>query len=392
MVKNKSISNAKGFQTLNGAKKIMFTGGGSAGHVTLNLALIPYFLENGWKVGYIGSYNGIENDLLAKLPEVKYFAIATGKLRRYFSWQNFLDMVKIPVGILQALYIVAREKPDIIFSKGGFVSFPVVLAGKINGCPVVMHESDVTPGLANKMSLPFVSKFFTTFEDTIKYVKDKAKVEHVGPVMSGRLKNGHREQALVCCGFNLKKPIIMAIGGSLGAKSLNRAIRDNLPALLKKFQIIHICGKGQLEEGGNCVGYKQFEYVDSELKDFMQAAEIVISRAGSNSIFELLSLQKPMVLVPLPVGSSRGEQMLNARSFQSKGYCEIIADENLADGTNLLMILDKVYQNRNKYIENMQKSNLRVTDNTGLAQKIAGLAKGNKRKTNENTGRIKRRG
>lgn len=360
------------------SKKIIFTGGGSAGHVTLNLALIPLFLEKGWEVSYIGSYHGIENDLLAKLPDVKYYPIATGKLRRYFSWQNFLDMVKIPVGVLQAVWIVFKEKPNIIFSKGGFVSFPVVFAGKINGCPVVMHESDVTPGLANKMSLPFVSRFFTTFDDTVKYVKNKSKVECVGPVLSDRFKNGSKEKAFVCCDFKVGKPVVMIIGGSLGAKSLNKAVRDNLPELLKKYQVIHICGKGQMEEGSDCTGYKQFEYVDKELKDFMKAADIVVSRAGSNSIFELLSLCKPMLLVPLPSGSSRGEQMLNAQSFQKKGYCEIIADENLIDSVKFMQILDKVYQNRQQYMEMMKKSKLRVTDNTRLAEKIASHAKGEK--------------
>lgn len=357
------------------SKKIIFTGGGSAGHVTLNLALIPVFLEQGWKVVYIGSYHGIENDLISKLPDVKYYPIATGKLRRYFSWQNFLDMLKIPVGVLQAIWIVFKEKPNIIFSKGGFVSFPVVLAGKINRCPVIMHESDVTPGLANKMSLPFVSKFFTTFADTVNYVKNKEKVEHIGPVLSDRFKNGSKEKACAYCEFDAGKPIIMVIGGSLGAKSLNQAVRNNLPKLLQKYQIIHICGKGQTEEGTDVKGYKQFEYVDAELKDFMKAADVVVSRAGSNSIFELLSLRKPMILVPLPVGSSRGEQMLNAKSFQNKGYAEVIADEQLADTKRFLNTLDKVYANRQQYEQNMRKAKLVATNNKDLVKKIMSYCK-----------------
>ena len=357
------------------SKKIIFTGGGSAGHVTLNLALIPVFLEQGWKIVYIGSYHGIEHDLISKLPDVKYYPIATGKLRRYFSWQNFLDMLKIPVGVLQAILIVFKEKPNIIFSKGGFVSFPVVLAGKINRCPVIMHESDVTPGLANKMSLPFVSKFFTTFADTVNYVKNKAKVEHIGPVLSDRFKNGSKEKACAYCEFDASKPIIMVIGGSLGAKSLNQAVRNNLPKLLQKYQIIHICGKGQTEEGADVNGYKQFEYVDTELKDFMKAADVVVSRAGSNSIFELLSLRKPMILVPLPVGSSRGEQMLNAKSFQNKGYAEVIADEQLVDTKLFLNTLDKVYANRQSYEQNMRKAKLVATNNKDLVKKIMSYCK-----------------
>ena len=355
--------------------KIVFTGGGSAGHVTLNLALIPLFLEKGWKVTYIGSYSGIEKELVKKFDKVQYKAIQTGKLRRYFSWQNFVDALKIPVGILQAIGIVIKEKPDIIFSKGGFVSFPVVLAGFVCRVPVLMHESDVTPGLANKMSLPFVSKFFTTFDDTVKYVKDKKKVEHIGPVMSDRFKNGDKKRALEMLNFSEDKPVLMFMGGSLGAKSLNDAVRKDLSALLKTYQVIHLCGKGQKDSSIELEGYKQFEYVDTELKDFMKAADVVISRAGSNAIFELLSQKKPMVLVPLPVGSSRGEQSLNAKSFKNKGYGEIIADEDLIHSQTFMDTINTVYQNRKKYIEAMEKSGFKATNNVELAEKIISMLK-----------------
>lgn len=355
--------------------KILMTGGGSAGHVTLNLALIPLFLEKGWKVVYIGSYGGIERDLIAKYAQVRYYPIATGKLRRYFSWQNFADLFKIPVGILQAIWIVFKEKPDIVFSKGGFVSFPVVLAGSLSRCPVAMHESDVTPGLANKMSLPFVSKFFTTFEETVKYVKDKQKVCCVGPILTDRFNNGNIERACQCCEFDLKKPIIMVIGGSLGAKSLNAAIRRNLSKLTEKYQIIHICGRGLLDNEISCKGYRQFEYVDQELKDFMAAAEVVISRAGSNSIFELRSLAKPMIMVPLPTGSSRGEQMLNAQSFQKQGFGEVIADEDLSNDQKFINLIDSVFANRAKYRQKMLDITFKSTDNARLCQEIIKLSK-----------------
>ncbi|MBR2300303.1 MAG: undecaprenyldiphospho-muramoylpentapeptide beta-N-acetylglucosaminyltransferase [Alphaproteobacteria bacterium] len=353
--------------------KIIFTGGGSAGHVTLNLALIPLFLEKGWKVTYVGSYNGIEKELVKKFDKVQYKAIQTGKLRRYFSLQNFIDALKIPVGIVQAVSIVLKEKPNIIFSKGGFVSFPVVLAGFVCGVPVAMHESDVTPGLANKMSLPFVSKFFTTFDDTIKYVKNKEKVEHIGPVMSNRFENGDKNRALSILKFKADKPVLMFMGGSLGAKSLNDAVRKDLSALLKNYQVIHLCGKGQKDSEIKLKGYKQFEYVDEELKDFMKAADVVISRAGSNAIFELLSQKKPMVLVPLPVGSSRGEQSLNAKSFKNNGYAEVIADEDLIYSQVFIDTINKVYQNRNKYIKAMTNSGFKATNNVELAEKIIKL-------------------
>ncbi len=350
--------------------KIIFTGGGSAGHVTLNLALIPLFLEKGWKVSYIGSKTGIEKDLVHKINGVTYHAIETGKLRRYFSWQNFLDMLKIPVGIFQAVGIVLKEKPNIIFSKGGFVSFPVVLAGYICHVKVVMHESDVTPGLANKMSLPFVHKFFTTFEDTIRYVKDKKKVDCVGPILSNRFEGGDKKRGCALCGFDENKPIVMFVGGSLGAKSLNEAVRNNLKKLLEKYQLIHICGRGQTDETLKANGYKQFDYVDAEFKDLMQASDVVVSRAGSNAIFELLSLHKPMVLVPLPSSSSRGEQSLNAKSFANKGYAQIVKDEDLSNGALFLASINKVFENRQSYEEAMKMSHFKSTNNKELAQKV----------------------
>ena len=358
--------------------KIIFTGGGSAGHVTLNLALIPYFLQNGWEVRYIGSKTGIEKDLIKKFDAVKYYPIETGKLRRYFSWQNFMDALKIPLGIIQAVGIILKEKPDIIFSKGGFVSFPVVLAGYVCGVRSVMHESDVTPGLANKMSLPFVTKFFTTFDDTIKYVKNKSKVDYIGPVLSDRFEGADKKRGLDLCGFDENKPVLMFVGGSLGAKTINDAVRKNLGALLEKYQVIHICGRGQIDEQLKTNGYCQFDYVDTAFKDLMEASDVVISRAGSNAIFELLSLKKPMVLVPLPCASSRGEQSLNAKSFASKGFAEVIADEKLGDSELLLKTIDDVFSHRKTYQKAMEDADFKSTNNTELALKVAAMIENKK--------------
>ncbi len=354
----------------NNAKKIIFTGGGSAGHVTLNLALIPWFIEKGWTISYIGSQGGMEQELVAKFPEVKYYGILTGKLRRYFSWQNFLDMIKIPLGCIQAIALVRKLNPDIIFSKGGFVSFPVVIGGYINRKKIFMHESDITPGLANKMSLPFVSTFYTTFPETEKYVKNKQKVRCVGPVLSDRLFNGSRERGAEYAKLDVSKPTIMVIGGSLGAKSLNDAVEKNFEAILNKYQLIHISGKNGYNAKLHHKGYQQYEYVDAELKDLMALADIVVSRAGSNSIFELASLHKPMILVPLPAKSSRGEQSLNAQSFVDKGYAEIIKDEDIANPDILLPMLDKVYQNREEYSRNMAQNPVKITTNNALCEDI----------------------
>lgn len=350
-------------------KKIMFTGGGSGGHVTLNLNLIPLFQKNGWQIVYVGSETGIEKELIAKIEGVKYYAIKTGKLRRYFSWQNLKDMFKIPVGVCQAAAIIHKEKPDIIFSKGGFVSFPVVVGGFLNHRKIFMHESDLTPGLANKMSLPFVSKFFTTFIDTVKYVRTPQKVCYIGPVLSDRLKNGDKNKALQMCNFNAEKPIVMFVGGSLGAQSLNKAVLQNIDALLQKFQIIHICGKGQKTDLER-QGYAQFEFVDKEFKDLLAATDIVVTRSGSNAIFEFWSLNIPMLLVPLPSNASRGEQTSNAQNFQSKGFAEILLDKNLTQDGLLIAQIDKMYQNLDTYRNNIKNSDLKFTSNEELYKEI----------------------
>ena len=351
-------------------KKILLTGGGTAGHVTLNLSLIPLFLRDGWDVSYIGSKNGMEKNLVAKFKEVKYFPIQTGKLRRYFSLQNFLDALKVPIGIVQAYFLVRKLNPDIIFSKGGFVSFPVVLAGWLNNKKVFMHESDYSPGLANKMSLPFVSTFFTTFEETANYIKQKSRVEYVGPVISDRLKNGSRNKGLQFAALNGNKPIIFVTGGSLGAININNAVRSNLDWLLEKYHIIHSCGKGKIDNTIDRAGYKQFEYIDAELADVFAASDIVISRAGANAIFELLSLKKPMILVPLPTAASRGEQSLNAESFRLRGFCEVIKDENLSDIDNFRNTIDLVHENRQKYAKNMENSTVKITNDATLFEKL----------------------
>ena len=350
--------------------KIIFTGGGSAGHVTLNLALIPWFIENKWEIDYIGSKGGMEQELVAKFPTVKYHGIMTGKLRRYFSLQNFIDAIKIPLGCLQATYLIHKLNPDIIFSKGGFVSFPVVIGGFINRKKIFMHESDLTPGLANKLSLPFVNTFFTTFPETIKSVKQKNKVECVGPVLSNRLFNGKKEEGAKFSKLDLNKPTIMVIGGSLGAKSLNDAVKNNFEEILKKYQLIHIAGKNGFNSELNANGYVQYEYIDKELKDLIALSDVVISRAGSNSIFELASLNKPMILVPLPNTASRGEQSLNAKNFANKGYAEIIKDEDISNPDILFPTLEKVFKNKDIYTQKMKNNPVKITSSQILCEKI----------------------
>lgn len=339
---------------------IVMTGGGSAGHVTVNLALIPHFVDQRWDIHYIGSYQGIEKQLISHIDHVRYHAISTGKLRRYLDWNHIKDPFKVIKGCYQAYRLIRKIKPSIIFSKGGFVSVPVVIAGWLNRIPVIMHESDLTPGLANRITFPLATKLCVTFPETVQQLASP-KVEYVGAIVREEIAHGIREQGYRFTHLKRGKPIILVMGGSLGAKSINRAIRNHLHTLLEKFQIIHLCGKGHLDASLNMEGYRQYEYVNEELPDLMAITDIVISRAGSNSIYEFVSLRKPMLLVPLPKGASRGDQILNAESFARSGYCEVMANEHLDE--DFVRTIHKLYDNRYTYIQAMKQYNAQGTLN-----------------------------
>lgn len=309
-------------------KRILFTGGGTAGHVIVNLALIPVFQKEGWEVDYIGSKDGIERKLIAQLPNVTYYPISTGKLRRYMSIENMKDPFKVLKGVLQAWRIMGKRKPSIVFSKGGFVSVPVVLAAKLRGVPTVIHESDFTPGLANKIAIPFAKQVLATFPETMSYLpKDKSK--YVGAVIREELFEGDPDHGYQLTSFTKEKPVLLVMGGSAGSKKMNTIVRDSLDALLKEFQIVHICGTGNKVDSINKKGYVQFEYVNDELKDVFAITDYVLSRAGANAIFEFLALRIPMLLVPLPMSASRGDQIVNAKSFVDKGYAYSVEEEKL---------------------------------------------------------------
>lgn len=309
-------------------KRILFTGGGTAGHVIVNLALIPVYQQAGWKIDYIGSYEGIERDLIAPLDGVTYHPISTGKLRRYMSIENFKDPFKVLRGMMQAYGIIGKRKPSVIFSKGGFVSVPVVVAAKLRGVPVVIHESDYTPGLANKLSIPFARKVLATFEETLKFLPEQ-KREYVGAVIREELFTGNREKGLKFTGLKGEKPVLLIMGGSGGSEIINKAVRTNLQELLQQFEIIHICGQGKIDSTVDVPGYAQFEYVHGELRDIFAATDFVLSRAGSNAIYEFLALRIPMLLIPLSLEASRGDQIVNARSFKEKGFARVLQEEEL---------------------------------------------------------------
>ena len=337
-------------------KKILLTGGGSAGHITVNLALIPLFIEQGWDIFYIGSFDGIEKELISNMADIPYYAIPTGKLRRYFDWKNFTDCFRVCKGIIEAYKIIQAEKPQIVFSKGGFVSVPVVVGSWLNNLPIIIHESDLTPGLANQITVHFARKICTTFPQTLSNLP-KYKGEFIGAIIRSELKEGDSEIGRWLCGFNREKPVIFVAGGSLGSVAINETIRSIIPQLLEKFQVSHICGKGNINQALEQTGYKQFEYVADELSHLMSLADIVISRAGSNFIFEFLALRKPMILIPLSKKSSRGDQIENAKVFQDRGFAEVILEENL-NANRLLELVDTMFANREQYVSKMKNENL----------------------------------
>nr|WP_289037559.1 undecaprenyldiphospho-muramoylpentapeptide beta-N-acetylglucosaminyltransferase [uncultured Allobacillus sp.] len=338
---------------------ILFTGGGTAGHVVVNLALIPDFVEEGYDVHYVGSYEGIERELIEGLSGVTYHAISTGKLRRYLSKDNIKDPFKVIKGVYQSSRLIKKIKPSIIFSKGGFVSVPVVIASKFQKVPAIIHESDITPGLANKVASKFARYILTNFPETVKYLPEE-KAKYVGAIIREELFQGNREHAYKFTGFRQNKPVLLVMGGSVGSLKMNQAIREKIKTLTEKFQIIHLCGKGNIDSSIQQEGYVQYEYVTDELKDLLAISDIVISRAGANSIFEFLALRKPMLLIPLSLQASRGDQLLNAESFEKQGFASVLQEENL-DGDQLVDRVDELYNERFRYIDHMAKFEPRKT-------------------------------
>ncbi len=338
-----------------GKHKIIMTGGGSAGHVTPNLALIPKLKMLGYEIEYIGTKEGIERKIIES-ENINYYPISSGKLRRYFDIKNFSDPLKVIKGLFEAKKIMKMQKPDIVFSKGGFVSVPVVLAAYLSKIPVIAHECDITPGLANKLSAPYCTKVCVTFPEALNQIK-KGKGIVTGNPIRRELFEGSKVKAKDICGFKDKKPILMIIGGSLGSRVINEALRTKLESLILEYNIIHICGKGNMDkalEGKH--GYKQFEYVGEELPHLLASADFIVSRAGANTIFELLALRKPNLLIPLSAKASRGDQILNARSFVKSGYSMVIQEEELT-AENLEIKIRELYKNRELYIKAMERNN-----------------------------------
>ena len=336
-------------------KRIILTGGGTAGHVTPNSALIPELQKRGYEIHYVGSKDGIEKKLMEDF-DIPYYGISSGKLRRYFDVKNFTDPARILKGYAEAGKIIKKVKPHVIFSKGGFVTVPVVFAAKRKKVPCVLHESDISPGLANRLCIPSAAAVCANFPETLSHLPEEKSYLTGSPIRK-ELFSGNRLKGLDFCGFSVEKPVILVIGGSLGSVRVNEAVRDILPQLLEKYQIIHLCGKDKVDEKlKDTKGYVQFEYIQKELCDLLDAADIVVSRAGANAICELLALHKPNILIPLSLEASRGDQILNANSFEKQGFSYVIKEEDLTS-ERLLKAISEVFENRASYVKAMDESN-----------------------------------
>lgn len=335
-------------------KNIVLTGGGTAGHVTPNIALLPSLREAGYQISYIGSYSGMEKHLIEE-QNIPYYGISSGKLRRYLNAKNFTDPFRVIKGFFQARSLLKKLAPNVVFSKGGFVSVPVVLAAGTLRIPAIIHESDMTPGLANKLAIPAAYRVCCNFPETLQFLP-AGKAVLTGSPIRAELLTGKKNAGLSLCGFTSDKPVLLVIGGSTGSKVINDAVREILNDLLLDYQIIHLCGKGNLDPSLNTTdGYAQFEYANQELCDLFAAADIVISRAGANAICELLALHKPNILIPLSASASRGDQILNARSFEKQGFSLVIEEEQLS-AASLNGAIRKITAEKASYISAMKNS------------------------------------
>ncbi|MGL6174613.1 MAG: undecaprenyldiphospho-muramoylpentapeptide beta-N-acetylglucosaminyltransferase [Cellulosilyticaceae bacterium] len=336
-------------------KKIILTGGGTAGHVIVNTVLIPRLIQEGWQISYIGSYKGIEREMIEQIEGVTYYGISTGKLRRYFSMENFKDIFKVLKGIKEAYQIMCKTQPQLVFSCGGFVSVPVMIAAKLKHVPSIIRETDYTVGLANRIGIPLATKVCVTFADTLRGKLPNMKRVEVGPIIREDLLKGQRKEGLKWTGLTGEKPIILIIGGSQGANKINQVVRASLEEVTRKFDVVHICGRGKVDQDISVEGYRQFEYVHEELAHFYKLADVLVSRAGSNAVCEGLLLNKPMLLIPISKKVSRGDQILNAKYIQRQGGGKLILEENLNEETFITQV-NQLYENKERYIKKIDSA------------------------------------
>ena len=335
--------------------KILLTGGGTAGHVMPHIAMLNDYKKHFDKIIYIGQENGIERDIIKEYPFIKYYPIKAAKFIRRKIFANLLIPFKLISGIHGAKKIIKEEKPNIVFSKGGFVSLPVVIAAKRLKVPIVAHESDLNMGLANKLSKPAATVICTTFEKTANSIKNKGKFTG-SPIRKDMIKDKYQSRHKL--GINTQKPVLVVTGGSQGSKAINNKIREEIKQITNKFYVVHLTGKNNLDNTYNNIkDYKQIEF-SSDMGSILSAADVVVSRAGSNTIFELAVLKKPMLLIPLPKGNSRGDQVDNAKYFNSQGYANFVTEEQL-EKSSLLPYIIQTYNESETLTAALEKSGIK---------------------------------
>lgn len=328
-------------------KKIVLTGGGTAGHIYPALA-VRENLDKNIEVHFVGG-RGMEKEIIRNEKNITFHEIDTVKLARKLTLDNLLIPFKLYRAISQAKKVLKEIKPDVIFSKGGFVSVPTVLAGAKLGIPIVSHESDLTMGLANKIILRKCTVMCTTFPDTMK---QNSKCVHTGQPIRKKVFEGDKTKVFDKSNFDKNLPCLLVIGGSLGAKFLNEKVWNNLDKLTKKFNVIHITGS-QAKTVHTHKNYKQVEYAQN-IGDYFACCDIVLSRAGSGAINEFLALKIPMLLIPLSKECSRGDQIENAKLFVKYGFADMLEEEKYNDKL-LLLKLDNLFENRENYKKTMKK-------------------------------------
>lgn len=335
-------------------KHVVFTGGGTAGHVIPSIPVIERVLEDGLHVSYIGSKSGLEERLVQGL-NIGYYGITTGKLRRYLSRDNVVDAFRVFIGIYQSFWLIRKLKPVVVFSKGGYVAFPVVFAAWLNRVPIVAHESDLTPGLANRLSMPFVETLCQTFADS--NLKGK-RILVTGTAVRPALRNGDAGRGRDWLNAPADARILVIVGGSLGAEAINAVVRQTLPELTADYFVVHVCGEGKVDDQLDRPNYQQYEYISESWGDVLACADLVISRSGANTLYELLALRKLNILIPLSARASRGDQIENAQWSERHGWSFVVPEEMLTRDS-LIQALQFIERDREYWRNNLETFEVR---------------------------------
>lgn len=353
-------------------KTIVFTGGGSGGHVFPAFAIIEALKEinEDCDFHWIGSKKGIEKELVLRHGNIKYHSIPSGKLRRYFSFRNFTDLFAIFFGLLKSRRILKKIRPTMLFSKGGFVTVPPVYAAKSLKIKIFTHDSDLDPGLATKLNGRVADKILVPYDESLKFFSSKLKAKCVvsGNPVRKDIYNGDRKKGLEIIGSDGTKPVLFVMGGSLGAESINKLILNNLDEITSRFYVIHQMG-GKNFIATKKSGYKPVDFIHEGMADIMAASDLALCRAGANSLWEFATSETPMILLPLIVGA-RGDQVRNSRVFDNLG-CSITLSEDEQKDENFINRFIEITDNYS-HLKEMAKSSRKLRE-INCSEKIASM-------------------